>query len=90
METNKKIYESLVKRDSKEKEVVLCRLVEANDKLMTLINTLKTDLDETTNKLERVETRNNHLNRRIVELETLLKLKNDIISKLSNEQENYR
>jgi hypothetical protein len=83
METNKKIYNSLVKRDSKEKQIVLSKLIESNDALMTLVHTVKTELDETSNKLEKTLQNNKILQRRIVELETLLKIKNDIIARMN-------
>lgn len=83
MDTNRKIYASLVKRDSKEKQVVLGKLIEANDTLMTLVNTVKNDLDEKNNLLEKSQTQNKQLHRRIVELETLLKMKDDIIKRMT-------
>ena len=83
-EVNKRIYESLVKRDSKEKNVTVCRLVQANDALVKMISTLKMELDELGNKLETSRAKENLYQRRIQELEILLKEKDAIILKFQD------
>lgn len=76
-DVNTRIYTSLLKRDSKEKHVTVCKLIEANDKLVRLVTTLKLELDEQQNKLS------NSL-RRIAELEVLLKEKDAIILQIQS------
>ena len=84
METHKKIYASLLKRDSKEKQVVLSRVIQANDALIACVEFLKTDLDEMTNKYERVLEHSHVLKTRISELEALVRMKDEIITKMSH------
>lgn len=84
-DVNKRIYDSLVKRDSKEKNVTVCRLVQANDALVKLIGNLKMELDELCNRLESSRTRERMQLRRIQELETLLKEKDAIILKFQED-----
>jgi hypothetical protein len=56
-DVNKRIYESLVKRDSKEKHITVCKLVQANEDLMSMVSTLKMELDEKQNKLDAVRSK---------------------------------
>ena len=76
---NRRIYDSLVKRDSKEKHVTVCKLIQANDSLVRMVNTLKMELDEQQNKLDILIRKEKVHQRRIQELETLLKEKDSII-----------
>lgn len=80
-DVNKRIYESLVKRDSKEKNVTVCRLVQVNDSLMKMVSTLKMELDELGNKLETSRAKEKLYARRIEELETILREKDLILLK---------
>jgi hypothetical protein len=76
---NKKIFAALVKRDSKEKHVTVCKLIESNDALVKMVSTLKIELDEQVNRLETSLSKEKYLQRRIIELETLLREKDRII-----------
>ena len=85
---NKRIYESLVKRDSKEKNVTVCKLVQANDSLVRMVTTLKMELDELQHRMECLQSKYGngekmHV-RRIQELETLLREKDVIIMKMKH------
>lgn len=77
--TNEKILESLLKRDSKERHVTVEKLIAANDALVTMVTRLKLELDEYTNKLETESERARIYQRRICELEVLLKEKDRMI-----------
>src|SRR6478609_2626173 len=79
---NLRIYTSLLKRDSKEKHVTVCRLIEANDKLVRLVSTLKLELDEVQNKLDTTLEREYTYKRRLAELEVLLKEKDCMINRM--------
>lgn len=80
--TNRKIYESLLKRDSKEKNVVTTKLIEANDQLVQLVNELQNNIDYMQGQLElnktKIITSDNH----IAELRILVKEKDAMIHKL--------
>lgn len=78
-----KIHKSLLKRDSKEKNISLCRIIDANDRLVSLVEELKTTLDNTEGKLSLVQQREKLLERRVQEQEILLKEKDKVIQKLS-------
>lgn len=83
---NKKIFASLVKRDTKEKHVTVCKLIEANDALIRMVSTLKNELDEQNNKYVSVNEKNALLQRRIIELETILHEKDKIIINLQKKR----
>jgi len=87
--TNEKIYASLLRRDSKEKHVVVKNLIDANDALVRMVTTLKFELDESINVRDTMEIKEKALRRKVVELETLLKEKDKIISKLTKKKDGF-
>lgn len=82
-EINRKIYKDLLKRDSYEKNVQLCKLIEANDKMVSLVYELRSDLEEAQSRVERSEKLLQAKINRITELEQLVMEKDKIIKKMT-------
>jgi hypothetical protein len=82
---NKKIYESLLKRDVKEKHVTVSKLIQSNDSLSQLITNLKLEIDDMhhlyTTLQQKFHLQEKYYCRRIQELEMLLREKDTIIMK---------
>jgi len=88
--TNRKIFSALLKRDSREKNVAVRNLIEANDALIRMVSTLKMELDERDFKANQQVERVKLMERRIKELEVLLQEKNRMIVHMQKESRTSR
>ena len=80
--TNQKIYDSLLQRDQKEKHVQLEKVLEANEKLVHLVHTLKTEIDNLNGKLDIANNKNKIFQRSIEELKCIVKEKDTMVHRL--------
>ena len=94
LDTNEKIYASLMRRDSKEKHIVVNKLIESNDALMHLVESLRLELDGKDHELTvlngKYQLQNKEigtLSRKIQELQVLLTEKDTIITKLAKSKQ---
>lgn len=81
LEINSKIYKGLLKRDAKEKNIVVGDLIEANDSLVKVVSLLRNEKDDLQQRLDHLQTKCDIQNRRLTELEILLKEKDGMIKK---------
>ena len=78
------IYQALLKRDAKEKSVNLLRIIDANDKLVNLVENLQTEIDYMMGLLQQKDLKLSLYERDNKSLSILLNEKDKIICKLMN------